>query len=262
MVTEQQMQIFQNRGILFLPKLLDPVKVRLASLAILSRAEKNGLWKNDSWQLSNRPDTPVPEAVSKLLGRTNTEDSLGDLCEGIVESIILQLLGGCTYHSPIRNGQILFTLPKADNWNVPYANWHLDIARLPDMGLPGVQFFTFLNQVKPGGGGTLVVAGSHLLLNGNEMIKSKNVRGRLKKWDYFKKLMQPGTSDRLEFLSNPGEVEGHQMQVVEMHGNPADVYLMDMRLIHTISPNTAKVPRIMMTKRYFLKDAYDQVYQD
>ena len=260
MLTQNQIDEFQKNGIIYLKQLIDKKLVEKALNSILKRAALSGLHKDSNWQLKDRPFTPVPEAVSKLLGRTNIENSLGDLCEGKVESIISQLLDNRPIHSPIRNGQILFTLPNADVWTLPYANWHLDIARLSGIGLPGVQFFTFLNEVKPGGGGTLAVAGSHLLLNGQEKISSKKVRGRLKQWDFFKELMHPKSTKREKFISQPGRANDVELQVVEMHGKPGDVYLMDMRLLHTIAPNAAKVPRIMLTKRYFLKEAYEIVH--
>lgn len=60
---------------------------------------------------------------------------------------------------------LLFTRPQVTEWTVPVNAWHLDIPRLPIAGLSGMQMFTFLDTVVPRGGGTLVVTGSHRLLN-------------------------------------------------------------------------------------------------
>lgn len=48
----------------------------------------------------------------------------------------------------------------------------------------------------------------------------------------------------------PFEVEGLSLRLVEMCGRAGDVYLMDMRVLHTPSANAAARPRLMATTRF------------
>jgi hypothetical protein len=95
------------------------------------------------------------------------------------------------------------------------------------------------------------VAGSHRLLNTGQLIRSKDVKKRLKRWPYFGRLMAKDTPDRGRFVHEIGHAGDVEVQVVELTGKPGDVYLTDMRLLHTLAPNTARVPRIMVTQRFF-----------
>jgi len=102
---------------------------------------------------------------------------------------------------------LLFTLPNATIWTLPHKDWHLDMPRLPNHGVTGVQIFAFLETVETGGGGTLAVTGS------NNM------------------------ADRLRFVREVGHVGNVELQVVEMTGEAGDVYFMDlwnMSLLNTL----------------------------
>lgn len=48
--------------------------------------------------------------------------------------------------------------------------------------------------------------------------------------------------------------------MVELTGNPGDVFLTDLRLLHTLSPNTRRTPRIMATQRYLLESVRTKIY--
>ena len=41
--------------------------------------------------------------------------------------------------------------------------------------------------------------------------------------------------------------------MVELHGEPGDVFLTDLRLLHTLAPNASRVPRLMVTQRFLLE---------
>jgi len=162
------------------------------------------------------------------------------------------LVEGRTLAPMASHPQLLFTLPNATTWTVPATIWHLDMPRLPAGGVPGVQLFTFLEPVLPEGGGTLVVAGSHRLLNTGRFIRSKDVKARLKRWPYFRELMAKDATDRSRFVHEVGRVDDVELKVVELCGQPGDLYLTDLRLLHTLAPNAARVPRIMLTQRFWL----------
>ena len=260
MLSDLQILAFSATGFLKLENFIPVEKVNEACRAMFERLEERHLWKNNKWTLSHLPNTPVPEGVSKLLGRTGIIDALGELFAPEVSDIVFQLLDRRLTYAPLKNGQVLFTIPNSKSWSLPHSSWHTDISRLPEFGIPGVQAFTFLNRIVPQGGGTVIVAGSHLLLNDKIKISSKKIRQRLKKMDYFKELMDERIEDRNYFMTKNGIVDGKEQQVVELHGKPGDVYLMDMRILHNMAPNAGEVPRIMVTKRFFLEKAYKEMY--
>jgi hypothetical protein len=50
-------------------------------------------------------------------------------------------------------------------------------------------------------------------------------------------------------------VQGGDLEVVELTGQPGDVYLMDLRVLHSRCANTLPVPRLMITQRFLLPSA-------
>ena len=51
-------------------------------------------------------------------------------------------------------------------------------------------------------------------------------------------------------------MQGGDLEVVELTGQPGDVYLMDLRVLHSRCANTLPVPRLMITRRFLLPDCY------
>lgn len=166
--------------------------------------------------------------------------------------------------------QLLFTPPGADHWFVPNTIWHLDVPRLGEAGAPGVQVFILLDDIPPGGGATLVVAGSHRLLN-DRVRRSKDVKKSLKRRPYFQHLMGPRPQDRdpsdgshidpdsARLLNRPGHDGDIPLQVVEMAGKAGDAYITDLRLLHTLAPNASPRPRLMATQRLPYPDIVDKL---
>ncbi|MYD88519.1 MAG: phytanoyl-CoA dioxygenase family protein [Acidobacteria bacterium] len=156
--------------------------------------------------------------------------------------------------SPWPAPTVLVTQPGTTVWTVPSTGWHVDIPRLAKDGVPGVQAFVLLGRVKARGGGTLVVAGSHRLLDGEPM-RSKDVKRRLRSKPWFNDLMSKQVMNRHHLLTESACVDGVSVRVLELCGAPGDVYFTDMRLLHASSPNTREAVRIMVTQRYAV-DAY------
>jgi ectoine hydroxylase-related dioxygenase (phytanoyl-CoA dioxygenase family) len=57
-------------------------------------------------------------------------------------------------------------------------------------------------------------------------------------------------------LGRAGEIE---IEVVELTGKPGDVWLMDMRVLHTVAPNARSTPRVMLTQRFAPRFAFVQI---
>jgi len=65
----------------------------------------------------------------------------------------------------------------------------------------------------------------------------------------------PTSSQLHEVLKTPGDLRGnlHQLdiEIIEMSGCAGDVFLMDLRVLHTPSVNSTKNVRMMATTRFF-----------
>ena len=258
-ITNTQLEEFRQRGIIRLRGMLPAAKVDRARAATRCRMREAGIWQDESWHVSHLRNAPINEGA-KYARKLKGCREFDGLVDGQVPNVVRKLLDGQSTFCGMDVPQPLFTLPNADSWEVPYANWHLDIPRLPNVGIPGVQMFTFLETVGACGGGTLVVAGSHRLHNGNERISSKDLKRKLKKADYFRGLMSDSQDDRSRFLNKTDFCGDVELQVVEMVGEPGDVYFTDLRVLHTVSPNATGIPRIMLTRRYFLSALRDMIY--
>jgi ectoine hydroxylase-related dioxygenase (phytanoyl-CoA dioxygenase family) len=166
-----------------------------------------------------------------------------------------RLLGGRSIDRTIhRHAQVLFSLPNAGPWRLPGGwpgGWHSDSPRLADGESPGVQAFAILEPVAPRGGGTLVVAGSHRLLAGRGALKPKDINRLLRDEPYFHRLATAGARGEAFPRGACGDIG---LEVVELTGEPGDVWITDMRVLHAASPNTSDSPRVMATDRFLPAD--------
>jgi ectoine hydroxylase-related dioxygenase (phytanoyl-CoA dioxygenase family) len=62
--------------------------------------------------------------------------------------------------------------------------------------------------------------------------------------------MDPAHPDRPIAPGPLGEADGVPIEVVELTGAPGDLWLMDIRALHTAAPNASTAPRLMMTWRF------------
>lgn len=132
--------------------------------------------------------------------------------------------------------QLLISLPNQGDWTTQGLSWHTDVSPSASPHGAGIQAFVLVDGVNPRGGATLAMAGSHRLAAREEA--HRTVRALLR------------TSKDLE-----GELRSLGFSIVEMSGNAGDLYLMDMRLLHTPSFNATSKLRMMATVRY-LADAH------
>ena len=251
MLSAEQHRCFSHRGLVHLEGLLPADKVS-AACAATRRVFDEAAANVDG---SARPAVPP-----KLkLRRASESGPVRGLFTVELMDTIVELAGGRSVRPMGNRGQYLVTMPNADEWSVPPTIWHVDLPRLPSNCLVGIQVFTFLSDVVPGGGGTLVVAGSHRLLNNGSRVRSRNIKNRLRRLPYFRELMSRESVDRERFLTEPGTAQDPDegdvsLQVVELCGQPGDVYLTDMRLLHTLAPNATNEPRVMLTHRFVIEE--------
>lgn len=93
-----------------------------------------------------------------------------------VRDAITGLLGP-GWHESDRWGAPLITFPTEGPWAIPTANWHIDMP--PVDPLMAVRSFAYISPVRRCGGGTFIVAGSHLLAGRRPGISSAGLRAGL-----------------------------------------------------------------------------------
>ncbi|MDB5483601.1 MAG: hypothetical protein JWO83_4654 [Caulobacteraceae bacterium] len=151
---------------------------------------------------------------------------------------------------------MLFSLPNAEEWIVPN-EWHVDSPRLASGRGPDVQLFTFLDDIELRGGGALVVAGSHRLLNEGRFIKAKELRRLLRTEPFFRELYSEtpaGAEARARLMEETGAAGDVALELEELAGSPGDAWFVDMRVLHTGAPNASARPSLMATHRFLRGD--------
>jgi len=244
---DEHKRTLEDRGLIKLEGFVPKAQVTLARDLICDVAEEYGLYSAGQWRQSASRFSdakPFRAAINAL----NHADHFPDLVSEDVMQLARDLQGEAV--TPLPPGQqILFTLPSTALWSVPNDIWHVDIPRLGKLGVPGLQVFILLDDVDPKGGGTLVLSGSHRLLNTSRVMRSKELKRALRTEPYFQMLFnnERAPIDRLE--DTVGLVDGVNLEVVELTGASGDVYVMDLRTLHTPAPNSRKTARLMMTCR-------------
>ncbi|QTD54884.1 phytanoyl-CoA dioxygenase family protein [Parasphingorhabdus cellanae] len=238
---------FEARGITKCDGLASKADAIVARDLIYEIAAEHSLHQSTGWQRS-QSRFGIPKPFRAAINALNHADHFPNLVSEELVKVAEGLLG-----EPVRplapGQQILFTLPEAVSWSVPNDVWHVDVPRLGDLGPSGVQMFTFLDDVQPKGGGTLVLAGSHRLMNNSHHLRSKELKRLLGREKYFQSLFDANRKPITHLEDTAGSVDDVDLEVVELTGQIGDVYFMDLRMLHTPAPNSAQTPRVMLTCR-------------
>ncbi len=251
-LTPQQREDFERRGVLKLGALLSAEAVRNARELVYRKLEQIGVTQAGGWRLADgsKPQWPATGLkTSKVIGNRQPQfEALID--EPAVIEVAAALLDGQAWDRTIfKRPQLLLTLPNADAWTLP-TGWHSDFPRLASRQSPGIQLFVCLDEVRPRGGATLVVAGSHRLLNDGRFLRTADITAALGRTAFFQRLFAGSAAADLPI----GEEDRIELQVMEMTGAPGDAYLMDLRLLHAAAPNASDRPRLMATHRFARAD--------
>jgi hypothetical protein len=120
--------------------------------------------------------------------------------------------------------------------------------------LPGVQLFVCLDRVEPRAGATVVACGTHRRIDALRRRKgpswpgrSADVREALKRevpWVRELCSLRAGEDREARFMRSDGE-----LQVVELTGEPGDVWVMHPWILHAPAPNCGARPRMVLTER-------------
>ncbi|HKN01405.1 MAG TPA: phytanoyl-CoA dioxygenase family protein [Candidatus Binataceae bacterium] len=161
------------------------------------------------------------------------------------------------WQRPARWGSPLVNFPfRQHQWDVPHANWHLDI--FGELGLQPVleevTVFAFLDTLLPEAGATVAVTGSHRLvqeLSAGRKSKLRSKEGRKlleQSHAWLKDLLSAGTGEarKQRFMHDGSVVRGIPLRVVEIIGAPGDVVVMHPAILHTAAANCGTTPRLAL----------------
>jgi len=270
MLTPSQIRTFEISGLLRLPAVLRPEPADLHRENIQRLARRSGAWKAGVWHRRFGAED------GRLLKRIRKSTELGSFVSPEVHQLMVELVGRRPITPWTDQPELLFTLPRSSRSGprvtpaepaetAPselrvrrHFAWHVDIERLAEPGVTGVQFFTFLDTVEPGGGATVAVTGSHRLVNDGTRMRFEEVKAELAGRPFFRDLFSRDATPE-DTLGAVGRADGVDLQVVELVGQPGDVYLMDLRVLHSRSPNTREAARMMVTQRFLLESVRHQI---
>ena len=192
------------------------------------------------------------------LGSLRSTGAFDALATPTLTEAIDALLDGTEWVAPTDWGGPLVTFPSPGSWTVPSTGWHLDY---PVRGAPAstllLKWLAYLEPVVAAGGGTMVIAGSHRLVDQwlqhagtKDPGRSAAVRDAIFAIDpWFDTLRGRATGNpRDDVLMREGAVvRGVTVRAVELTGQPGDVVFLHPHVLHAAAPNHAARPRLMLT---------------
>ena len=243
---------FAETGVLRLHGAFDPDQ---------ALAMRNAVWGYAERKIGVRPDDPAtwPDgwmAISwKGLKRNRAFDPLFQ--NAAVTDALAAIFGEGGWELPKPGAQILVTLPQAGPWTLP-DSWHMDCGfDRPTWPVFAVKLFGFFGPVDPGGGGTMVLPGSHRVVERYRETIPAGTGGGMANWRAFMK-HHPWLAEVLNGRRSPDggrslvgqsqEVGGVPVEVMELTGRPGDVVITHLHVFHSVSPNTTDRPRQMLGK--------------
>jgi hypothetical protein len=196
---------------------------------------------------------PGTETVLWEAGRQAAFASLPDALRRAADGVF-----GADVWSPAdeRGGLAAPNYPIPGVWSVPHQAWHVDEPTTAGCARSwGLLGFVFLDEVEPGGGATVMLAGSQRRLlalasaSPGGLITTDEALAALSASDsWFADLLQPGdpAERRRRYIEDGHVSAGVPLRVVELTGAEGDVVLMDPRCLHTVSANVSHRARLTM----------------
>ena len=245
---------FAERGIVRLDAVFDDASAQVMQDAV---------WREWGARFGSRRDDPTTWSSAPAWGQlpsVKRNPVFRSILGPPLRSLADALLGeGWTASSGF--GNVLASFPDTDHWTLPGATgqWHSDFAYTTPMApLPALRVFAVFGDVAPGGGGTLLVAGSHRMVErfvasepgvaAFPAKRSSDPCHRSNPW--LAELTRgdecaPGRIER--FVHAVTDVDGIPAQVLEACGPPGTVYVCHPWTIHCRPPNASDRPRLLRT---------------
>lgn len=259
MLTPSQRSEFDELGLLRLPGAVAPEA---------ARAMQNKVWEAMAAKGMRRdaPDTWV-QVSGSFFRRTSEAGAFEAIATPPVRQALDGLFGEVPWQEPEYWGGPMITFPNTPHWEIPRGGWHLDgPAGKGDDGVNRIVVFVFLEKTEPGGGGTVVAAGSHKVIG--DLVRqtpgswsSAEVRKALLRDEpWFGELLsKEEKAGRHERLTQPTpSAQGHPLRVIECTGEAGDVFMTHPWLYHGGAPNARPVPRQMLKEFIHRREAAPQ----
>jgi hypothetical protein len=251
MLTTRQHEEFERFGIVRVP-------------GAISQADADAMcdrvWRALSARYGVRRASPETWKEQYLLGihHMPKSENFTEIGSPAIRSVLDDLFGSGNWLAPERWGSLLVTFPNSrDRWTVPHQSWHLDYPASSEVKeLFILRIFVCLAKIEPCSGGTLFVAGSQRAV---QNLATKSGVGRLRSAEARQALVRTcpwmrqlctldENIDRVEALMTTGSVvDGAELRVVEMTGEPGDVFFTHPLVLHVGSKNAGAVPRIALS---------------
>lgn len=225
-MTPEQKTDFANKGCICLRGALATRVVQPVRAFVHSELKRQNIWSGGRTLSGKLKGVPVFQQTGKLSQSVRFPQLHQTLVSDALSRAMDELAGLRLVSAD--DAQLLISLPHKVNWTLDGLNWHRDIAQSQTHAIPGVQALVLLDDLSPRGGATLALTGSHRL---PDPTPAKRRLGELADADVI-------------------TVAGCELALIEMTGRAGDVYLMDMRLLHTPSINASSKPRLMATARH------------
>jgi hypothetical protein len=185
-----------------------------------------------------------------------------------VFGVIDDLLGAGNWRPPRDWGRALVTFPEPGAWDVPTGLWHWDSpCGWHRDALNALFVVSFVGAVAPRSGGTLLLSGSPRLLMRQEAILTPDERRsdaatrrdlfyRLDPWLMALAGKAPSPGERIAAFMDAGtQIDGVQVRVVELTGEPGDMVFCHPAIVHCGAPNRGARPRFMRIKQQLMTHA-------
>ncbi len=156
MLSEQDGVEFAECGVVWLRGAFSPDEAARMRRRVWARLARLGVAEDDPATWASADVTGLTEAIK----RDRVFAALGS---PVVRGAVDDLLRRDAWDPPREWGTILIHFPSQSRpWVLPARSWHTDYGwdRDPEP-LFGVKVFAFIAEVRPRGGGTLVITGSH-----------------------------------------------------------------------------------------------------
>lgn len=226
---------------------------RAALAATLAAAEVD-LDRPATWRVGG--PMPMVELVGALRPGPSAVDRLWSVGTPALQAELVAAFGAALdrVFGPARwaaqpGVQAMPNLPRpGPAWQVPHQAWHVDEPTAPGQAAPwGVLGFAVLDEIAPGGGATVAIAGSHRRLAGlgapgAGLITTDLALAALAAEPGWREVLT-GAPPATTRSWRDGAVD---LEVRELTGAAGDLILMDPRVLHTISANRSTRPRLVM----------------
>ncbi|MBX3018853.1 MAG: hypothetical protein KF767_13265 [Bdellovibrionaceae bacterium] len=221
-------------------KVVAPVREK-----VMSELERVKIRQNGKWVAGKLDAMPVFQRSGALSQMVSVGPEFKRLFDQELREVLnLAADGPLLPQTP--TPQLLLSLPNKEAWHVPTMNWHLDLKVPHDFSSPGLQAFVLIDDLVPRGGATLAIAGSHRL---HELAREGGAHHILRQHAQLSALYDARRATELE-VGKTYDVNGIPVAIQEMSGRAGDVFVMDLRVLHSPSLNASKNVRMMGTNRY------------